>query len=237
MPWTPPDQQVDLTLQRIITRAREEALNTFNDHRRRIEREQSAKGVMGGAVFIRSRDAADQAIRRFGARVVPELLDFLRDVTGGTPPPDAIEWIRERVNRDVFICHASEDKADVAEPLAVALERRGFRVWLDKFEIRIGDRILSRIDDGLHHSRFGAVIISQSFFGKQWSQMELNALAALEASAGRTKILPIWHKMTHAQVEEKSPLMAAVRAANTKDGIEAIADEIAAVLRESRGSQ
>jgi len=141
-----------------------------------------------------------------------------------TPTGSAIEY-------DVFICHASEDKADVAQPLAEALQRREFRVWLDTFEIRIGDRILSKIDDGLRRSRYGVVIISPSFFGKQWSQMELNALAALEASAGRTKILPVWHKMTRAQVEEQSPLMAAVRAANTADGIEAISDEIATVLR------
>jgi hypothetical protein len=39
---------------------------------------------------------------------------------------------------DVFLSHASEDKETVAMPLAQALIRSGVRVWLDKFEIRLG---------------------------------------------------------------------------------------------------
>jgi len=40
---------------------------------------------------------------------------------------------------DVFICHASEDKDAVARPLAKALEARGLTVWLDEFQIKLGD--------------------------------------------------------------------------------------------------
>jgi hypothetical protein len=44
----------------------------------------------------------------------------------------------------------------------------------------------------------------------------------------------VWHNVARADVQAQSPLLIAVRAANTKDGIEAIADEIAAMLRNSR---
>ncbi|WP_268793483.1 toll/interleukin-1 receptor domain-containing protein [Rhodococcus sp. Leaf278] len=40
---------------------------------------------------------------------------------------------------DVFLSHASEDKASIAVPLRDALTGRGVTVWLDKTELRIGD--------------------------------------------------------------------------------------------------
>jgi len=65
---------------------------------------------------------------------------------------------------DTFISHASEDKEQVALPLSLALRQRGVRVWLDKFELRIGDSLRQKIDEGLANSRFGVVILSPSFF-------------------------------------------------------------------------
>ena len=42
---------------------------------------------------------------------------------------------------DIFISHASEDKADVARPLAAHLEHLGLKVWLDEFELTLGDSL------------------------------------------------------------------------------------------------
>ena len=42
---------------------------------------------------------------------------------------------------DVFISHASEDKDSVALPLAAALENAGLSVWIDKFELTLGDSL------------------------------------------------------------------------------------------------
>ena len=49
---------------------------------------------------------------------------------------------------DVFICHTTEDKADVVRPLATALDDAGLRVWYDEFELRIGDSLRRKIDRG-----------------------------------------------------------------------------------------
>ena len=81
---------------------------------------------------------------------------------------------------DVFICHAREDKKDIAEPLAISLESRGKRVWLDKFILRIRDSLLKKIDEGLTNSRYGIVILGPSFFGKDWPQKELDGLTQKE---------------------------------------------------------
>ncbi len=132
---------------------------------------------------------------------------------------------------DVFISHASEDKTDVAEPIALELRQRGFTVWLDKFELTIGDRLMSGIDEGLRLSRYGVVIVSHRFFQKNWTRAELNALAALEDAEGRKKILPVWHDVTQDDVSRYSPLLAAVLAVSTSEGISRICDEIEKVLR------
>ena len=74
--------------------------------------------------------------------------------------------------RDVFISHAHEDKADVARPLTEALTERGLSVWLDEHELRIGDSLLRKIDEGLASSTFGVVVLSPDFFDKRWPRRE-----------------------------------------------------------------
>jgi hypothetical protein len=54
---------------------------------------------------------------------------------------------------DVFISHASEDKDTVARPLAKLLEDKGLRVWIDEQQLRIGDSLSRKINDGLAFSR------------------------------------------------------------------------------------
>lgn len=130
---------------------------------------------------------------------------------------------------DVFVCHASEDKLEVALPLAEALKCRGLRVWIDTYELRIGDSLREKIDAGLATSRFGIVILSPSFFGKLWTRNELGGLFALE-KPGRPRILPVWHKVDAEDVAKSSPLLADRLALKSIDGSETMADQIATVV-------
>jgi hypothetical protein len=54
---------------------------------------------------------------------------------------------------DVFISHATEDKDEVARPLAQALHNAGLRVWLDENELQLGDSLRAKIDHGLANAR------------------------------------------------------------------------------------
>lgn len=131
---------------------------------------------------------------------------------------------------DVFISHASEDKNDVARPLATRLRKLGLRVWLDEFELTIGDSLRRSIDRGLSQSRFGVVILSPNFFEKDWPQQELNGLAAKEVD-GLKVILPVWHNITQAQVSARSPMLSDRLAATTERGIEEVAAQIFRVAK------
>lgn len=78
------------------------------------------------------------------------------------------------VGYDAFISHATEDKESVVKPLAKQLDRMGYRVWYDEFELTVGDSLRQSIDRGLGTSRYGVVVLSQAFFAKNWPQYELN---------------------------------------------------------------
>ena len=97
----------------------------------------------------------------------------------------------------MFICHASEDKVAVIEPLAAALRERGLHVRLDRMEILIGDSLAQKIDEGLAHSRFGVVVVSPAVLAKEtgWVRRELYALAAREAQRDQVVVvLPVGTK-------------------------------------------
>lgn len=134
---------------------------------------------------------------------------------------------------DVFISHAHEDKADIASPLAKRLRENGLRVWIDETELTVGDSLRQKIDEGLSQSRFGIVILSESFFAKKWPQSELNALWSRENSTTKV-VLPVWHKINREVVAAISPLLADKMAISTDNGLDAVVD---AILKAAGGTR
>ncbi|SDB63130.1 DUF1883 domain-containing protein [Butyrivibrio sp. INlla16] len=131
---------------------------------------------------------------------------------------------------DVFISHASEDKNDIVRPLAHELVNKGVSVWYDEFEMKIGDSLRRKIDQGLSKSRFGTVVISPSFIKKGWTNYELDGLVT-NAISGKQIILPIWHNVSIEEVQYYSPSLADKVARDTsKTTVEEIADEIANMI-------
>ncbi len=131
---------------------------------------------------------------------------------------------------DAFISHASEDKESFVTPLVEELQKYGLKVWFDKFALKVGDSLRRSIEDGLATSRYGVVILSPSFFAKNWTQTELNGLFAREME-GPTVILPVWHQVTKLDLLQRAPMLADKKAANSQDGIAAVAKELVCVIR------
>lgn len=130
-------------------------------------------------------------------------------VVASLPPSDTDD---ERF--DVFISHASEDKEAFVRPFAEKLTLSGLAVWYDELTLSWGDGLRRSIDKGLSKSRFGVVVLSENFFRKQWTQLELDGLVQMEM-AGQSHILPIWHKVTKDEVAQFSPTLADKLALNT----------------------
>lgn len=126
---------------------------------------------------------------------------------------------------DVFVSHASEDKARFVDSFVAALEARGLRVWYDSNEIQLGDDFRRRMDDGLARSRFGVVILSPNFF-KYWPEAELSALFNQERVFDQTRILPIRLDIDHASMTRRSALLAARAALGWEEGADKLAVQI-----------
>jgi len=138
---------------------------------------------------------------------------------------------KDEYQYDVFLSHASEDKEDVARPLAVLLQERGLRVWYDEFELKIGDNLVAKLNAGINASRFGILVLSKDFFGKDWTKYELDALENLAVTEDRI-LFPIWHNITGHEVRAyRASLSNIVARSTATHNIEEIADEILAVIR------
>ena len=93
----------------------------------------------------------------------------------------------------IFISHASEDHKFVFE-LGKRLKKdlkELVDVFIDDWEIRVGDSIVDKINKALEKADFFIIVLSPSSIKKRWVQMELEAAIVLLANK-KTKILPIW---------------------------------------------
>ena len=72
---------------------------------------------------------------------------------------------------DVFLSHSAKDN-DVVQDIASRLKSDGVRVWFDEWEIKPGDSIPAKIEDGLEHSRVLVLCMSAAALAADWPQLE-----------------------------------------------------------------
>ena len=132
---------------------------------------------------------------------------------------------------DVFISHATEDKATfVDEFVRILKDVHHLKVWYDKDVLQWGDSIRARIDEGLRKSKVGVVVLSRHYMKKYWTSYEYEGLINRESMGGKI-VLPIWHDITKAEVMAYSPTLAGKMAMLTAIMAPGeIADAVVAVL-------
>lgn len=129
--------------------------------------------------------------------------------------------------RDVFLCHAWEDRKYAAKALHNLLESKGVSVWFSEKDVSLGSSLLREIDKGLAKSRVGIVLVTPSFLnrikGEGIADKELSALLA------RDLLVPIVYNTTFEDLREVSPLLGS---RSGLSAIEASMADIAAKLAE-----
>lgn len=119
------------------------------------------------------------------------------------------ESVEKRVSlpdpRDVFLCHAWDDRAGAAKELHDHLESRGVSVWFSEKDVVLGTSLMREIDRGLAKSRVGIVLVTPALLsrlrGEGIADKELSALLA------RDLLVPIVHGTTYEALREVSPLL------------------------------
>ena len=125
--------------------------------------------------------------------------------------------IKSRKMYDVFLSHASADKISYVEDLKQTLDVLGIDIFYDKDTIEWGDAWKQKIYEGLEKSEFAIIVISEHFFGREWTEEELKNLLERQNAEGQKLILPILHNITTAQLKEKYPKVADIQAIESKD--------------------
>lgn len=135
-----------------------------------------------------------------------------------TPLPDL---------RDVFLCHAWDDRRGVAKELHDLLESLGVSVWFSEKDVVLGTQLLREIDRGLARSRVGIVLVTPALLdrlqGEGIADKELSALLA------RDLLVPILHDTTYEALREVSPLLGSRSGLSTAENL---MEDVAAKLAE-----
>lgn len=127
--------------------------------------------------------------------------------------------------RDVFLCHAWDDRAGAAKELHDLLEARGVSVWWSEKDVVLGTSLLRAIDRGLRNSRIGIVLATPALLKSLEAQgiadKELSALLATE------RVIPVAHETTMEAVRDESPLLGARAGLTSAGSLDDIAAKIA----------
>jgi hypothetical protein len=151
-------------------------------------------------------------------------------VTELTPVRENVERTANQPDlRDIFLCHAWDDRQGAAKELHDHLEALGVKVWFSEKDVALGSRLLREIDKGLAKSRVGIVLVTPSFLarihGEGIADKELSALLA------RSLLVPIVHNTTYEALRDVSPLLGSRSGLNTaEETMETVAAKLAELV-------
>jgi len=91
---------------------------------------------------------------------------------------------------NVFISHRGSD-VQQAERLANEIRDAGHQVWLDEWNITLGDSIVERMNEGLEEATYVVVCYSSSGITSPWMSREWMSALARQLSGHGVKILPV----------------------------------------------
>lgn len=131
--------------------------------------------------------------------------------------------------RDVFLCHAWDDRQGDAKDLHDLLVSTGVSVWFSEKDILLGTPFLREIDKGLAKSRVGIVLVTPAFLkrveGAGIADKELSVLLA------RDLLVPVIHGTTYDALRDVSPLLGSRNGLDTaEDTMEDIAIKVAELV-------
>ncbi|WP_265693755.1 toll/interleukin-1 receptor domain-containing protein, partial [Providencia rustigianii] len=165
----------------------------------------------------------NQAIEIFRNHIYGRL-SFIKMIRGGNYPgylklmshmshnddlktKEGLRAMQETECFDVFICHASEDKKDIATPVYNELTKINISAFIDHVQIKWGDSLVEKINSALVKSKYVIAILSANSVEKEWPQRELRAVLASEISESNVKLLTLVKKEDEEIVKAALPLL------------------------------
>lgn len=90
----------------------------------------------------------------------------------------------------VFISYSHSDEL-IVNKIAAHLVKHNANVWVDTWELNVGDSILNRVQDAIQESSALLVVLSKTSVESEWCKKELSAGLMRELDEKRVVVLPV----------------------------------------------
>jgi hypothetical protein len=152
------------------------------------------------------------------------------EVLALTPVRNSVENLAKAPDlRDVFLCHAWDDRQGPAKELHDLLQSHGVQVWFSEKDVGLGVPLLRAIDKGLANSKVGIVLVTPALLRR----LPAEGIADKELSAllARERLVPVVHGTTYEALREVSPLLASRSGLSTaEDSMANVAAKLAELV-------
>jgi hypothetical protein len=98
--------------------------------------------------------------------------------------------IKRTAKPDIFISHSRRDKS-AALKLATTLNFCAIDVWVDTWELAVGQSLSDGIAKAMDESRFIAILITENYNTTVWTKTEYKKALAREQKENRVVMLPL----------------------------------------------
>lgn len=133
----------------------------------------------------------------------------------------------------IFISYSHKDKA-FADRLATQLVRRNVNVWLDRWELSVGDSLVERIQEAVDGASALLVILSKASVASGWCKKELSAGLLRELEEKRVVVMPVMLEDCEVPIFARGKMFADFRT-DFDVGLSAVIEGIAKVTTASLG--
>jgi len=182
-----------------------------------------------------SRSSSTNAAKPRWSSANSSVIYTTQEVRALTPIRNSVEELAAKPEldlRDVFLCHAWDDRQEAAKELHDLLESQGVSVWFSEKDVLLGVPLLRAIDKGLANSRIGLVLVTPALLKRLRTEgiadKELSVLLAGE------RLIPVVHNTTYEKLREVSPLLASRSGLSTEENensIKVVAIKLAELVK------
>jgi hypothetical protein len=147
-----------------------------------------------------------------------------------------MSFFRKKYSHEVFLSHAVEDRAAIADELYAKLNEAGIKVWYSANALTTGEDLKKEIEQAIDDSRFGVVIFSKGSIHRPWMVTEVNWLE-LKEDDNTKAILPFLYDLTIEEFAGIYPRLASRFCIHSRRGMDFAVDKILEPIRIEREAQ
>lgn len=133
----------------------------------------------------------------------------------------------------IFISYSHEN-ADFVDKFAVELVKHNALVWLDRWELNVGDSLIERVQSAITESSALAVVLSSASVQSEWCKKELSVGLIRELDEKRVLVLPILIENCDVPIFLRDKVYADFRSDFDK-GMQAVLDAVAKIANPDQG--